>query len=94
MELAQSPDLSFTRDYLVPAPTRDWNGALQKLIEPPAVANMFRMVLGMLGCPRFHGGQWVTNAAMQLVPEPLLLLWTCHSPRHYLVQAAVTLGIP
>lgn len=94
MELLQSPDFAFTRDYLVPAPTKNWSGAIQKLLEPPAVANMFRMVLGMLGCPRFYGGQWVINPAMLLVPEPLLLFWTGHSPRHYLVQAAVNLGIP
>ena len=84
----------FPRDYLVPAHNDAWDGFYPKLVEPPALSNLMRMVLGKLGTPRFQDGIWRTNKAMLLVPGDLLLFWTGHSARHFLNQAALALGVP
>ena len=49
--------------------------------------------MGRLGTPRFQDGVWRQNSAMDLAPGPLLLFWTGHSPRHFLTQAAASLGV-
>ena len=53
-----------------------------------------RVVLGLLGTPKFQDDAWRVNKQMLLVPEDLLLFWTGHSPRHFLNQAALSLSIP
>ena len=57
------------------------------------MANYFRIVLGKLGTPRFQDGYWRQNKAMDLVPGAMLLFWSGHSPRHFLTQAAASLGV-
>eukprot|EP00435_Cladocopium_sp_Y103_P067033 s408_g29.t1 len=84
----------YPRDYLVPFHSDSWGGFYPKLVEPPALANFFRIVLGKLGTPKYQDGAWRTNNAMLLVPGDLLLFWTGHSPRHFLNQAALSLGVP
>ena len=93
-EFTRMDSFLFPRDYLVPAHNDAWDGFFPKLIEPPALSNLMRMVLGKLGTPRFQDGIWRTNKAMLLVPGDLLLFWTGHSARHFLNQAALALGVP
>ena len=80
------------RDYLVPAPTENWQAMRKKLVEPPQLSNYFRMVLQMLGTPKFEDGRWRVNASMELVPAELSLFWKGHSPRHFLPQASAAIG--
>ena len=94
MQMASDETFIYPRDYLVPAHNDSWDGFYPKLVEPPALANLMRMVLGKLGTPRFQDDSWRTNMAMLLVPGDLLLFWTGHSPRHFLNQAALSLGVP
>lgn len=84
----------YPRDYLVPAPNEAWNGFRKKLVEPPQLANYFRMVLQKLNVPVYQDGNWRTNAQMELVPEAMALFWTGHSARHVLPQAAAAVGVP
>lgn len=44
VNLLASDDLCFPRDYLVPAPNQTWMGFRNKLLEPPQLANYFRVV--------------------------------------------------
>eukprot|EP00435_Cladocopium_sp_Y103_P064036 s303_g25.t1 len=90
----QREDMRFPRDYLVPGPTKDYKGFIPKLIEPPELANSFRMVLSRLATPRFHENKWVPNYQLPLVPETLNLFWSGHSARHFATQAAAGIGIP
>ena len=92
-QMLQREDLMFPRDYFIPTPGRDWAGFKNKIMEPPAMANYFRIVLGRLGTPRYQDGYWRQNQAMDLVPGAMLLFWSGHSPRHYLTQAAASLGV-
>ena len=89
----QREDMKFPRDYLAPAPRRDWSGFIPKVVEPPEMANYFRTVLSKLGVPRFLEGKWVLNEEISLVPETLNLFWTGHSARHFATQAAAGIGI-
>ena len=92
MRFAGLDSFIYPRDYLVPFHNESWNGFYPKLVEPPALANFMRMVLGKLGTPKHQDGAWRTNQAMLLAPGDLLLFWTGHSPRHFLNQAALALG--
>ena len=92
-QMLQREDLMFPRDYFIPTPGRNWTMFKNKIMEPPAMANYFRIVLGRLGTPRYQDGHWRQNQAMDLVPGAMLLFWTGHSPRHYLTQAAASLGV-
>ena len=92
-QMLQREDMLFPRDYFIPTPSKDWNSFRNKIMEPPAMTNFFRIVMGRLGTPRFQDGVWRQNSAMDLAPEPLLLFWTGHSPRHFLTQAAASLGV-
>lgn len=83
----------FPRDYLVPAPNEEWTGFRRKLVEPPQLANFFRMVLQKLKVPLFQDGVWRFNEQMELIPEAMTLFWTGHSARHVLPQAAASIGV-
>ena len=89
----QREDMKFPRDYLAPAPAKNWIGFIPKVVEPPELANYFRMVLSKLGVPRFQERKWVPNEELSLVPETLNLFWTGHSARHFATQAAAGIGI-
>ena len=84
----------FPRDYLIPGPNRAWSGFSRKLVQPPQLANYFRMVLQSLGTPKFEDSHWRVNWVMELIPGDLCLFWTGHSPRHFLPQAAASIGCP
>ena len=92
-QMLQREDLMFPRDYFIPTPGKDWTLFKNKILEPPSMANYFRIVLGKLGTPRFQDGFWRQNKAMDLVPGAMLLFWSGHSPRHFLTQAAASLGV-
>ena len=57
LQLLRHESAIFPRDYLVPAPTADWHAMRKKLMEPPQLANYFKMVLQMLGTPKFEDGR-------------------------------------
>ena len=82
----------FPRDYLIPGPNKSWSGFSKKLVQPPQMANYFRMVLQSLSTPKFEDTHWRVNNMMELVPGDLCLFWTGHSPRHFLPQAAASIG--
>eukprot|EP00435_Cladocopium_sp_Y103_P016219 s4687_g4.t1 len=92
MQLFRHETAVFPRDYLVPAPTERWNAMRKKLVEPPQLANYFRMVLQRLGTPKHEDGRWRVNSSMELVPTELSLLWKGHSARHFLPQASAAIG--
>ena len=89
----QREDMRFPRDYLAPGPTKDFGGFVPKVVEPPELANYFRMVLSKLFIPRHQEGKWLSNDQTSLVPETTNLFWTGHSARHFLTQAAAAIGI-
>ena len=45
MELFKHDSVGFPGDYLIPAPCENWTAFRRKLLEPPQLANYFRMVL-------------------------------------------------
>ena len=89
----QRDDMKFPRDYLIPGPAKSYSGFIPKVVEPPELANYFRMVLSRLPTPRFHDGKWISNEQLCLVPETTNLFWTGHSARHFATQAAAAIGI-
>lgn len=93
MLVLQRDDMKFPRDYLAPGPAKDFIGFIPNVVEPPELANYFRMVLSKLPTPRFHEGSWMPNEQLMLVPETLNLFWTGHSARHFATQAAAAIGI-
>ena len=85
-------ELIYPRDYLVPYPTASWNSVRKKIMEPPALANHFRMVLSTLGTPKREDGGWRSNPQMGLVTDEMVLLWTGHSARHVLPTISASIG--
>ena len=71
---------------------KDWTSFRRKLLEPPQLANYFRMVLQGLGTPKFEDGEWRVNQSMELVPLNMSLFWSGHSPRHVMSQASASIG--
>ena len=69
-EFTKLESFVFPRDYLVPAHNDAWDGFYPKLVEPPALSNLMRMVLGKLGTPRFQDGIWRTNKAALALGVP------------------------
>ena len=69
LELFKHESANYPRDYLVPSPSENWTSFRRKLLlEPPQLANYFRMVLQGLGTPKFEDGEWPVNQSMELVP--------------------------
>ena len=85
-------DLMYPRDYLVPHPTANWNSVRKKIMEPPALANHFRMVLSSLCTPKREDGGWRSNPHMGLVTDEMVLFWTGHSARHVLPTISASIG--
>jgi len=85
-------DLMFPRDYLVPYPTANWTSVRKKIMEPPALANHYRMVLSSLGTPKREDGEWRSNPHMGLVPDEMVLFWTGHCARHVLPTISASIG--
>ena len=92
LELFKHESANYPRDYLVPSPSENWTAFRKKLLEPPQLANYFRMVLQGLGTPKFEDGEWRVNQSMELVPLNLSLYWSGHSPRHVMSQASASIG--
>eukprot|EP00435_Cladocopium_sp_Y103_P035770 s3778_g9.t1 len=92
MQLFRHETAVFPRDYLVPSPTEGWHAMRKKLVEPPQLANYFRMVLQMLGTPKYEDGKWRVNPNMELVSVEMSLFWKGHSPRHFLPQVSAAIG--
>ena len=89
----QRDDMKYPRDYLTPGPSKDFSGFIPKIVEPPELANYFRMVLSRLCTPRFAEGRWTLSEQLLLVPQTLNLFWTGHSARHFATQAAAAIGV-
>ena len=95
MDAFRRDDMNFPREYLVPGPNKNLDGFRPKIIlEPPELANHFRIVLGFLQPPRKVGDDWDKIENARLNPESTIMVWTGHGPRHFAVQAAAALGIP
>ena len=92
VELFKHRPANFPRDFLVPSPSENWSAFRRKLLEPPQLANYFRMVLQGLGTPKHEDGEWRVNQAMELIPLPLSLYWSGHSARHVMAQASASIG--
>ena len=52
LELFKHKSAKFPRDYLAPSPSENWSAFRRKLLEPPQLANYFRMVLQGLRTPK------------------------------------------
>ena len=89
----QRDDMKYPRDYLTPGPSKDFSGFIPKIVEPPGLANYFRMVLSRLCTPRFAEGRWTLSEQLLLVPQTLNLFWTGHSARHFATQTAAAIGV-
>ena len=92
LELFKHESANYPRDYLVPSPSENWTAFRKKLLEPPQLANYFRMVLQGLGTPKFEDGEWRVNQSMELVLLNMSLYWSGHSPRHVMSQASASIG--
>ena len=92
LELFKHESANYPRDYLVPSPSENWTAFRKKLLEPPQLANYFRMVLQGLDTPKFEDGEWRVNQSMELVPLNMSLYWSDHSPRHVMSQASASIG--
>ena len=55
LELFKHESANFPRDYLVPSPSENWTSFRRKLLEPPQLANYFRMVLQRAGHAKVRG---------------------------------------
>ena len=92
VELFKHGSANFPRDYLVPSPSENWSSFRRKLLEPPHLANYFRMVLQGLGTPKHEDGERRMNQSMELIQPKLSLFWSGHSARHVMAQAAASIG--
>jgi hypothetical protein len=89
------PAFSFPRDFLVPLPTADLDGARRLRAEYHDAAALSALLLGKLRVPScsFTDGKFVSSEEY-LIDQRLLGFWTEHSERRFLNSKAAEIGVP
>lgn len=92
-QLWQESGMYTTRDYLLPLPTADLDGVIDRKAEYTDMAAMCRKLFSELEVPDYDHKQrrWRNNGEALLLPE-LVDLWTLHSARNLLTNHCAELG--
>ena len=93
VEFFKHDSANFPRDYLVPSPSENWTAFRRKLLESPTAGKLLPNGSSRLRYNRkLEDGEWRLNQSMELVPVPMSLYWSGHSPRHVMAQASASIG--
>jgi hypothetical protein len=85
---------SFRRDYFLPLPEDELQGAIPILADYSAAMALNRKLLTELEPQSLVDGVWISHSDEKLFPDRLAPLWTEHSDRNWLVSAAYDLDLP
>jgi hypothetical protein len=93
-DILSSSEFCFARDYLVPMPSLDWQGTIQKVLDYSTASAHGRSLLLDLRSPVLtEVGLWEESADSALMVAPAHLFFTEHSERHVLASWSASLGI-
>ena len=92
MRILRSEDFGWSRDFLCPQFSADWDGCSRDYLDAEGLALQIRRFLSELRTPFRHEGRWGLNREL-LIPGRMVHYWTGHSARHTLPSLAAALGI-
>ena len=92
MRILRSEDFGWSRDFLCPQFSADWDDCSRDYLDAEGLALQMRRFLSELRTPFRHEGRWGLNREL-LIPGRMVHYWTGHSARHTLPSLAAALDI-
>ena len=91
-KLLSAEALMWSRDFLCPAFTAEWDGVSKEFMEAEGLALQIRRLLQHLPTPVRQLGTWKVSREL-LLPGQVSNFWTGHSARHVMTSLAAALGV-
>ena len=92
VKLLGAETLAWSRDFLCPAFSREWDTPSREYMSAEGLALQLRRLLQHLPTPVRQQGVWKVSREL-LFPGQLANFWTGHSARHVLTSIAAALGV-
>ena len=92
MRILKSEDFGWSRDFLCPRFSADWDACSRDYLDAEGLALQIRRFLSELRTPFRYEGRWGLNREL-LIPGRMVHYWTGHSARHTLPSLAAALEI-
>ena len=92
MRILRSEDFGWSRDFLCPQFSADWDDCSRDYLDAEGLALQIRRFLSELRTPFRHEGRWGLNREL-LIQGRMVHYWTGHSARHTLPSLAAALDI-
>ena len=94
LEIWESSEFAFDRDYFLPLPSADWASVRPVKADFADTTALSKRLFRALKQPVRQNGHWVSSVVPLFCAEAALSFWTEHSERNWLNSHLAVIGVP
>ena len=94
LEIWESSEFAFDRDYFLPLPSADWASVRPVMADFADTTALSKRLFRALKQPVRQNGHWVSSVVPLFCAEAALSFWTEHSERNWLNSHLAVIGVP
>ena len=94
LEIWESSEFAFDRDYFLPLPSADWASVRPVMADFADSTALSKRLFRALKQPVRQNGHWVSSMVPLFCAEAALSFWTEHSERNWLNSHLAVIGVP
>ena len=94
LEIWESSEFDFDRDYFLPLPSADWASVRPVMADFADTTALSKRLFRALKQPVRQNGHWVSSVVPLFCAEAALSFWTEHSERNWLNSHLAVIGVP
>jgi hypothetical protein len=94
LEIWESSEFAFDRDYFLPLPSADWAAVRPVKADFADTTALSKRLFRALKQPVRQNGHWVSSVVPLFCAEAALSFWTEHSERNWLNSHLAVIGVP
>lgn len=94
LEIWESSEFAFDRDYFLPLPSADWASVRPVMADFADSTALSKRLFRALKQPVRQNGHWVSSVVPLFCAEAALSFWTEHSERNWLNSHLAVIGVP
>ena len=94
LEIWESSEFAFDRDYFLPLPSADWASVRPVMADFADTTALSKRLFRALKQPVRQNGHWVSSVVPLFCAEAALSFWTEHSGRNWLNSHLAVIGVP
>ena len=94
LEIWESSEFDFDRDYFLPLPSADWASMRPVMADFADTTALSKRLFRALKQPVRQNGHWVSSVVPLFCAEAALSFWTEHSERNWLNSHLAVIGVP